>query len=196
MRMNEPVTQTGSPQRENKGILSRTDAKGRTAHVDQVFIGVDGHTSAEPLGQPHRLTSSHTRIIAPEFPRHPGSVSRPLTKGGPLRFNRAPSMPRTQAFANGVRWLPESNADGSVPGVMAGYCAATLSSARRFGSTYDRVCTYTVQTLRTPSQRQSLSQASVSDLTRSIAELWESLLSPWGFIHSAEDERGKRCIGG
>lgn len=196
MRTNEPVTQTGPPQREHKGILSRTEAKGRITHVNQVFIGVHGHTRAEPLGQPHRLTSSHARIIAPEFPRHPGSVSRPLTKGGPLRFNKASSMPRTQAFANGVRWLPESNADGSVPGVMAGYCAATLSSARRFTSMHDRICTPPVQTLRTPSQRQSLSQASVSDLTRSIAELWESLLSPWGFIHSAGDDRGKRCIGG
>lgn len=55
MKKNFPVTQTEHPLSEEQRIISSTDLKGITTHVNQDFLDVSGFTEAELLGKSHNV---------------------------------------------------------------------------------------------------------------------------------------------
>ena len=55
MRINEPVTQTETPYKDDAILCSITDTKGRITSANQAFIDVSGFTKEELVGQPHNI---------------------------------------------------------------------------------------------------------------------------------------------
>ena len=55
MKKNFPVTQTEHPLSEEQRIISSTDLKGITTHVNQDFLDISGFSEEELLGKSHNV---------------------------------------------------------------------------------------------------------------------------------------------